>query len=218
VAAGHGALLAVAVAAGLFGPGHGPGASLVAAALLGLAAWASTVAPGGALAFLAVPVWLLVLRGRGRGGPRGPAIPMAWTCLGLAGGLALGGHLLISAGLTRGYRVRSDGLGAWLAAVAYDVGANVPSGELAFRGVCFDRLARRAPRLAATAATTALYLVRYLIDPRLPLHVETIAGALVYLSLLSAINCWLYWRTGHLAPPLAAALGFFAAYRALGLP
>jgi hypothetical protein len=218
VGAGHGGLLAVAAAGGLFGRKPGPGPALVTAALLGLAAWASAVAPGGALAFLAVPIWLLVLRARSHGWPGWGSTPMAPTCLGLAIGLALGGHLLVSAGLTRGYRVRSDGLGAWLAAVAYDVGANVPSSELAFRGVLFDRLVRRAPLVAATAVTTGVYLVRYLVDPRLPLHVETVAGALAYLSLLSVANCWLHWRTGHLAPPLAAALGFFAAYRALGLP
>lgn len=217
VAAGHGALMAAAAAGGLLGRRRGLGAMLGTAALLGLAAWVAA-APGGAVAFLAVPLWVLALRSRDHGWPRWRSIPKGPSWVGFGAGLALGGHLLISAGLTRGYRVRSDGLGAWLAAVAYDVGANVPSSELAFRGVLFDRLVRRMPHAAATAATTALYLVRYLVDPRLPLHVETVAGALVYLSLLSVVNCWLYWRTGHLAPPLAAALGFFAAYRALGLP
>ena len=130
-------------------------------------------------------------------------------------GAALGGHLLLSATLTLGYRVRQDGLGAYLAALAYDVGANVPSSELFFRGVLFDHIQRRWSFVAGAAVATAAYLLRFLLDPRLPGTTEAVVGGVVYLSLLSFGNCWVFWWSGSLIPALVSALAFFASYRML---
>ena len=162
----------------------------------------ATLGPGGAFAYLALPLWLALLAGRGRlsaVGVRRPERGIA-ILVGLGLGAALGGHLLLSATLSLGYRVRQDGLGAYLATFAYDVGANVPSSELFFRGVLFDHLQRRWSFVTGAAVATAAYLVRYLLDPRLPGTTEAMVGGVVYLSLLSLGNCWVFWWSGSLIP------------------
>ena len=57
--------------------------------------------------------------------------------------------------------------------------------------------------------------MRYLADPLLPRQVEVMVGALFYLTLLGAVDCWLLWWSGSLVPGLLASLLFFLAYRAL---
>jgi membrane protease YdiL (CAAX protease family) len=105
-----------------------------------------------------------------------------------------------------------DGLAPWL---AYDVGGNVLTTEAFFRGALFDRAQRRWPFPAAAALVTVVCLARYLVDPLLPRSLEVTAGAVFYLTLLSLANCWLYWRSGSIAPGVAAGVAFFVAYRLL---
>jgi len=220
--AGHGVLLGTAL--GWAGPASTPawnpaGATLVVVALLALAATATVFDPHGALAYLAIPVWLLPLAARGRLVPLGIVRPMpvAAVPIGLAIGAALGGHLLLSAALTMRYSVRQDGLGLYLAALAYDVGANIPSGEGFFRGTLFNRVQRLSSFASGATLATAACLARYLIDPLLPRTVEAMIGAVVYLTLLSVANAWLLWWSGSLVPAIASALVFFAAYRLLAV-
>src|SRR5436309_726621 len=98
----------------------------------------------------------------------------------------------------------------------HDAGANVLAAECFFRGALFNRAQRRwSFTVAATLATTS-YLVRYLVDPLLPKSIELVVGAVFYLALLGAINCWLLWWSESLVPGLLSALIFFAAYRTLG--
>jgi hypothetical protein len=191
--------------------------TLVTTSLLGLGATGAALGSGWVFAYLALPAWLLLLAGRGRLSAVGmrPPAPAGAMLVGLGLGAALGGHLLLSATLSLGYRVRQDGLGAYLAALAYDVGANVPSSELFFRGLLFDHLQRRGSFVAAAAGATAAYLVRYLLDPRLPGTTEAMVGGVVYLSLLSLGNCWVHWWSGSLIPALLSAFAFFASYRVL---
>lgn len=222
VTAGHGALLSLSLgrAAAVGGWAWTPNwPALGTIALLGLGAGGATLGPGGAVAHLALPVWLLVLAGGGRLAALGMScpVPIPATLAGLGMGTFLGAHLLLSAPLTVGYRLRQDGLAAWLGAFAYDLGANVPSSELFFRGALFDHVQRRRSLAAGALVATAAYVLRYLLDPRLPGTTEAVVAAIVYLSLLSLGNCWLFWWSGSLVPALASALVFFAAYRALGV-
>jgi hypothetical protein len=129
-------------------------------------------------------------------------------------GAFLGGHLLVSASLTLGVRLRLDR--TVLAALVYDVGASVPAAECFFRGALFNRAQRRWSAAAGWALATVAYVARYLVDPLLPKSVEWLVGAAFYLTLLSAGNCWLFWWSGSLVPGGVAALLFFAAYRLLG--
>lgn len=218
--AGHGALIGMALGwAGADGvPAWNPGGATVGlVALLALAATATAVDPRGALAYLAVPLGLVPLAARGRLVPLGVVrpVPAAALPIGLAAGAALGGHLLLSAALARRYPVRDDGL--YLAALAYDLGANVLWGEGFFRGALFNRVQRRASFAAAATLSTAACLARYLIDPLLPKTVDVVIGAVVYLTLLSMANAWLLWWSGSLLPALASAFVFFAAYRLLAV-
>lgn len=214
VAAGHGALLATAF--GWAGCGARPG--LVAVGLLAAAAAAAKLHPLGALAYAAVPAWLAwgarggTLTALGLGGP----VPRRATLVGALGGLLLGGHLLVSAALTLGVHLRTEAVGAVLEAIAYDLGANVPSAECFFRGALFNRAQRRWSFGAGLALSLAACVARYLVDPLLPKSVELLAGAAFYVALLSAVNCALFWWSGSLVPGAAAALVFFAAYRVLG--
>ncbi len=222
LAAVHGVLLSAALsrAARAGSPvWNATGPALVAFGLLAAALAAAALDRRGAAAYPTVLLWLALVARGGRLatlGVRRPS-PAAATLLGLGAGAALGAHLLLSTPLTLGYRMRTDGAGAYLAAVAYDAGVNVVSGELFFRGVLFDHLHRRASFAVAAPAATAGYVVRYLTDPLLPHAVEAITGAVVYLSLLSLASCWLFARSGSLLPGAAGALAFFAAYRALGV-
>jgi hypothetical protein len=216
IAAGQGALLATALA----WAGAGTRAAVAAIALLAAAAGAAALHPVGALAYAAVPLWLIRRARRGALPGLGLAGPAPWSAAlgGAAAGAFLGAHLLVAASRTFGVRLRLDALDLALADLAYDLGANVPAAECFFRGALFDRAQRRWSLGAAVGVSTAACVARYVLDPRLPKSVELIVGAAFYISLLSAANCWLFRRSGSLLPGAGAALAFFAAYRVLGLP
>jgi hypothetical protein len=204
-------LLATGATAGWSGPVVRLGATLV------LASVTARLHPLGALAFLLVPGLLLLeawreprVRALGLGGAR----PIH-ALVGLAVGAFLGAHLLVTASRTFGYRLQSGGLPAYLSALAYDVGANALSAEWVFRGAVFSLLWRRWTFWPAALVTTALSVVRYLLDPALPHAVEARAGAVFYLSLVGLIACALRAWSGSLLPGYLAALAFFAAYRML---
>ena len=215
----HGGLLAVALtwAAADTGASLPPRARVIMIALVAAGATAAALDPRAAIIHLAAPAWLAMLAGRGRlaGLGLGPDFPPSRVLIGAAIGGLLGGHLLVSASQTLGHPLRAEGwmplLGLW----AYDVGANVLSAECFFRGALFNRLQRRWSFAAAATLATAASLVRYLADPLLPRNVEVMAGALFYLTLLGAVDCWLLWWSGSLVPGLLASLLFFLAYRAL---
>jgi hypothetical protein len=182
-----------------------------------VASTAARLHPLGALAFLFVPGVLLVEAGRrpclraiGLRGAR-PVHAVA----GLAVGAFLGAHLLVTASRTFGYRLQIGGLTTYLSALAYDVGANALSAEWAFRGAMFSWLWRRWSFWPAALVTTALSLLRYLLDPALPHAAEARAGAVFYLGLVGLIACALRAWSGSLLPGYLAALAFFAAYRML---
>src|SRR5207245_9387140 len=103
-----------------------------------------------------------------------------------------------------------------LAAIAYALGANVLAAECFFRGALFNRAQRRWSFAGAATIATAAYVLRYVVDPLLPKQVELVVGAVFYLALLGAINCWLLWWSESLVPGLVSALVFFAVYRTLG--
>jgi hypothetical protein len=216
IAACHGALLAWALAT------VDPRWRRPAAALGGELALAAALAqwsPWGAGAYAAVPLTLLGLATRRPELARlglVVRVPPPALALGLAAGLFLGGHLLLSANRTFGYQAHVTPLGAYLAALAYDVGANVPSAESFFRGVLFDRAQRRLPFWSAVLVATTAVVVRYLLDPALPATLEVAAGAVFYVTLLSVTSCALYRWSGSLVPGALAGLAFFAAYRAIG--
>ncbi len=212
--AGHGALLATALAWAR----QPSGTAALAAGLIGLAAVASGLGAFGPLAYLAPPLWICVLARGGRLaalGLRGP-VGLKGVAAGLLIGTFLGGHLLVSASGTLGLHVRVPAMREALAALAYDVGANVLAAECFFRGALFTRAQRRWSFAAAATLATAAYVLRYLVDPLLPMRVELVVGAVFYLALLGAINCWLLWWSESLVPGLLSALIFFTAYRALG--
>jgi len=214
VTAGHGALLATALAWAHVRSASG----VVVVGLLGLAALASGLGELGALAYLGPALWIAWLAGRGRltglglGGP----VPLRGALTGALVGAFLACHLLVSVSRTLGVHVRVDRLPDVLAAVAYDLGANVLAAECFFRGALFTRAQRRWPAATAAALSTAAYVLRYLVDPLLPKSSELVVGAVFYLVLLGAINCWLLWWSQSLVPGLLSALVFFAAYRTLG--
>ena len=137
------------------------------------------------------------------------------VALGLAAGTFLGVHLLISASLTYGYAVRVGSLGQYLAAVAYDVGANALTAEWLFRGALFSRWWQRWEFWPAAGLSTALAVARYLLDPALPPPIEARAGAVFYIALLGFSACALRAGSGSLLPGYVAAVVFFAAYRML---
>jgi len=214
VTAGHGALLATAFAWARVRSGSG----VVVVALLGLAASLAALGGFGAFAYLGPPLWVAWLARRGRLAGLGLGAPVSLRSVltGAVAGAFLSSHLLVSASRTLGVHVRLDHMPEVLAAVGYDVGANVLAAECFFRGALFSRAQRRwSFTVAATLATTS-YVVRYLVDPLLPKSIELLVGAVFYLALLGAINCWLLWWSESLVPGLLSALVFFAAYRTLG--
>jgi hypothetical protein len=135
--------------------------------------------------------------------------------LGLAAGLFLGAHLLVTASLTFGYHVARTDAHTYVSALAYDAGANLLSAEWLFRGAVFSALWRRVGFWPAALASTALALVRYLVDPALPHAPEARAGAVFYLGLVGLTACALRAWSGSLLPGYLAGLGFFGAYRLL---
>jgi len=217
VAAGHGALLATALAWALGGRTL-PGAVVVS--LLAPAALAARSHPLGLVAYAGPPLWVARLAARGQLGALGlgDRVPVRRVAEGAALGALLGGHLLVSASLTLGVGIAARPAGEFLGALAYDAGANVLAAECFFRGALFGRAQRRWSAAAAAAVSTAAYVLRYLVDPLLPKGVELLVGAVFYLSCLGAVNCWLLRRSGSLLPGLASALGFFAAWRLLDAP
>ena len=148
---------------------------------------------------------------------------LAWTSTGdqrdrwapIEAALVLGGHLLVNTSLTFGYRVRTGPLGELAEWWAYDLAANVLAAETFFRGALFERAYRRWAFAPAVALATAAAVLRYLADPLLPHTLGIAAGAVFYIALLGAGNCWLLARTGSISPALAAAALFFGAYRLL---
>jgi hypothetical protein len=214
VTAGQGALLATALA---WAP-VSPSSSAVAIALLGLAAAASAVGAPGAAAYLAPALWISWLAARGNLDSLGLGTPVSLRAVvtGALAGAGLSIHLLVSASRTLGVQVRVDHASEILSAIAYDVGANVLAAECFFRGALFNRAARRWPFAIAATVATAAYVLRYLVDPLLPKSPELVAGAVFYLALLGAINCWLLAWSQSLVPGLVSATLLFVAYRTLG--
>lgn len=216
VASVHGGLLATAFGWAAAGRGWSPTpAALAIVGGLALAAAGARADPRLALLYLIPPGVLLLLARRGRLAPLGlgPRVEPRALALGLGGGVALAAHMLLAAAGTFGYRPQ-PGVAA-VAALAYDVGANVPSAELFFRGALANRLQRRHSLAVAATAATGASLARYLLDPQLPHTPEVLAGAVLYLSLLGLLNAWLLWRSGSVLPGVGAAMIFFAAYRAI---
>jgi len=213
VAAAHGGLIAAALTWG----GVGLAEASLAVAMLALARAVVAVHPYGAVAYLVVPLWLGRLALRGRLTRLGLTPPWPWSAVligALAGG-ALALHLVTSASRTLGYGVRIRPL-ILLPSLAYDLGANVLSAELFFRGAVLQHLWRRWSFGLALAAATAAATLRYCVDPYVG-PIELRVGAAVYMALLAILNGALYRWSGSLLPGLVAASVFFACYRLLAI-
>ena len=215
IAGGQGALLATALGwAGVGASGPRPWvACAVPVGVLAVAAALSSIGPLGAVAYAAVPVvtWRIAA---------GSPLLVGWPArealvAGLAVGVLLGAHLLVSATRTLGYSPRVESVAAFLHALAYDAGANVLVAECFFRGALFDRLLRRWSFWPAAAVATTACVLRYAVDPLLPKSAELLVGAVFYTGLQSLASCWLFWWSGSLVPGYVSGLGFFAAYRLL---
>jgi hypothetical protein len=102
-----------------------------------------------------------------------------------------------------------------LPALAYDLGANVISAELFFRGTLLSNAWRRCSFALALALATAATAIRYCADPFVA-TTELRLGAAVYMTLLAILNGLLYRWAGNVLPGLAASTVFFAAYRLIG--
>jgi hypothetical protein len=211
VAALHGGLVATA----LVWAGVRVADAAFAIVLLALARESVAFHPAGAIAYLALPLWLAHLAQGGRLsrlalGPPWPWGPVAVAALAGAG-LAL--HLITCASRTLGYGIRLD-LASIAPALAYDVGANVVSAELFFRGALLHHLWRRWPFALAVAVAAAAAAARYCLDPFVA-TTELRAGAAVYMTMLAVLNGLLCRWSGSLLPGLVAAAIFFACYRLL---
>ncbi|MFQ5829982.1 MAG: hypothetical protein ACE5JD_12630 [Candidatus Methylomirabilia bacterium] len=219
VAGFHGGLLGGALGAAWGRKQGWQGPSSLLAALLLLAGASYQANPWGGVAYLLVPLALVRL---GLGAPELRRI--GWTrpeglcsaLLGAALGLFLGAHLLFSASRTLGYQMHVSPRD-FLAAFAYDMGANVLSAELCIRGTLFNAWHRRWGFWPGALLGTGAILFRYLIDPSLPRTLEVTAGLFLYLSLLSLGGCALMARSGSVLPSLVSSLCFFGAYRTLHL-
>jgi hypothetical protein len=215
VAVGHGTLLMVAFASADTGWRR---PTLVVVGLLAAAAALSRAGLAGSLAYLLVPavIWHLARR---RPALRAlgitTAVPLRAVLVGLLSGLCLGAHLLISASRTLGYEVGGVSVGAYTAAIGYDLGANIVSAECLFRGALFNVLHRRWPFWMAAVVSTLAEVVRYVVDPSLPKSADAIAGAVFYVVLLGMASCALFRWSGSLVPGAIGRLGFFAVYRSL---
>jgi hypothetical protein len=188
------------------------------AALVVAASLVSRLSAWGPLAYLAVPV---AVWAEASGRVEFAAAGLAWptvraAALGLAGGAFLGIHLLITSSLTFGYLVRIDAAGAYWAAVAYDVGISALTAEWLFRGALFSTTWRAWAFAPAVGFSTALAVLRYVLDPTLPAAPEVWLGAALYTGLLGVAACALRAWSQSLLPGYLATLIFFLAYRALG--
>ena len=218
----QGTLLATALAWGAARgaeerPAHWPAA--VAVALLALAAFVGSRGGVAALAYAAPAAWVFALGWRGRL-PRlalGRRVPIHALLAGIAVGLLLGAHVLLSALRTLGHRPHIGDLDRLVAALGYDIGANVLAAECFFRGALFERARRRWSFTFAVVVSTGAAVVRYLLDPLLPGALEIRVGAVFYLTLLGVANCVLLARFGTLLPGYAGGVAFFTAYRLLGV-
>jgi len=215
----HGGFLALGWVLAFQGQAGWRGPALREAAALIVASLAARLSPAGAVTYLLVP--LVVARDAAvwptrldRIGWRSPRERRA-TVVGAASGVFLGLHLLFAASLMLGYHVVVPDARRYLAAVAYDVGANALTAEWLFRGAIFSMLWRRWSFWPAAAASTGLSLLRYLLDPALPQTAELIAGAMFYMLLLGLGSCALRAWSGSLLPGYLATMTFFAAYRIL---
>src|SRR5262249_37448892 len=130
-------------------------------------------------------------------------------------GSGLGVHLLFTASRTLGYPIVLERPSQLLSALVYDIALNVPSAELFFRGALFNRAQRRWSFGAAVVLSATACAVRYLLDPALLKIPEVMLGAVVYVTLLSVANAWLFGWSGSLVPPFIASVLFFGAYRLL---
>jgi hypothetical protein len=213
IAAVHGGLLAAAL---LWG-GVGRAEAAVVIALLVLARSLVAAHPLGAVAYLAVPLWLGRLALHGRLARLGLTPPWPWgaVIIGALAGSALALHLVTSASRTLGYGLRLDPA-VFFPALAYDLGANVLSAELFFRGAVLQHLWRRWCFGLALAAASAGATLRYCIDPYVS-TIELRVGAAVYMAILAILNGTFYRWSGSLLPGLAAASAFFACYRLLAI-
>jgi hypothetical protein len=193
--------------------------ALRGAGALIVASLAAKLSPAGAVAYLLVPLviardatmWRARLERIGWRAPREALSPF----VGAAAGAFLGVHLLFAASLMLGYPVAIPDGHRYLAAVAYDIGANSLTAEWLFRGAIFSALWRRWSFWPAAAVSTGLALVRYLLDPALPQTAELMAGAMFYMLLLGLGCCALRAWSGSLLPGYLATVAFFAAYRIL---
>jgi hypothetical protein len=221
ITAAHGSLLGTALA---WGAARGPDGRTArwpawgAVTLLALGALVGGQGGPAALAYAAPAVWVFALGARGwlPGLPLGHGGPLRGLLAGLVVGTLLGAHVLLSALRTLGYQPAVGDPDRLLAALGYDLGANVLAAECFFRGALFERARRRWTFAVAAAVATGAALVRYQVDPLLPPTLEIRIGAVFYLSLLGVANCVLLARFGTLSPGYAASLGVFAAYRVLG--
>jgi hypothetical protein len=214
VAAIHGGLLVVAVT----WAGVGLAEASVVLVLLAVARALVAVHPLGALAYLAVPLWLgrLAIAGRLRRLGLAPPWPAGAVAIGALAGSALALHLVTCASRTLGYGLRFQP-DTFVQGFGYDLGANILSAELFFRGALLTHLWRRWSFALALAVTTAAATVRYCFDPFVA-SPELRVGAAVYMGLLGLLNGALYRWSGSLLPGLAAAAVFFACYRLLATP
>jgi len=203
--AGAGARLATVTLAGRAGVG------------LFLGSIASRFSPWGALLYLLAPIVLFVHARQDpafrRLGVTRPSLRA--SIFGVAAGASLSAHLLLSASLTLGYAVRMSHLGEYLAAAAYDIGASGLSAEWLFRGAILSRCWQRWEFWPAAGVSTALAVVRYLLDPALPSAVEVRVGAVFYTALLGVSACALRAASGSLLPGYLATVVFFLGYRLL---
>jgi membrane protease YdiL (CAAX protease family) len=211
VAAIHGGL----VAAALVWSGVPVGEAVVVIVLLVLARGVATLHPLGALGYLAVPLWLGRLALAGRLTRLGLGRPWPWGPVGVGAlaGLTLALHLVTCASRTLGYTIRIDG-GVVVPALGYDLGANVVSAELFFRGAVLHHLWRRWTFGLALAVASLAAAVRYCVDP-FAATTELRVGAAVYMTMLAILNGVLCRWSGSLLPGLVAAAIFFACYRLL---
>ena len=194
---------------------YGPSTVAVALALASVAAWWS---PWGAALYLLPPAMLFAMARRHaalRGIGLDVRAALRYLPYGLAAGAFLGIHLLVSSSMTLGYGVRVGALSHYLTAVAYDLGANALTAEWLFRGALFSRWWRRWQFWPSAGLSTALVVVRYLLDPALPLAIEVRAGAVFYMLMLGLAACALRACSGSLLPGYLATVSFFAAYRTL---